>query len=208
MVLFDPANEQWDEIGLDGVDGVLWNLMKTKKPHTAFELVDAFRDFVGPGERSRIEAIFSHHGICSVRYQGDINCDYQIDTDDFDVWRQEFLKEIPTYTSDIEVNVGVPDTHRIDTGDFECWRRGFLDNDGCDAPTVYIPYDNLANGPNNQDRAGLPISIPTFMHTENISITPGTTIDIDMGARHVFAADHHGVGRNTHGRSIPFVYAA
>ncbi len=57
---------------------------------------------------------------CALYSKGDANCDGKIDMDDFNIWRDEFLKTSTSKTSDFN-NDGV-----INTDDFNIWRDGFL----------------------------------------------------------------------------------
>lgn len=66
---------------------------------------------------------------CPLHSQGDANCDGKINTDDFNIWRDEYLS--------IVNQSGAPSTIRsdfnnsspaVDTDDFNIWRDGFLNS--------------------------------------------------------------------------------
>jgi hypothetical protein len=57
---------------------------------------------------------------CTFKTQGDANCDTEVDTDDFNIWRDEFLN-LSTYKRSDFNSSGI-----INTDDFNIWRDGFL----------------------------------------------------------------------------------
>ena len=57
---------------------------------------------------------------CTMKIQGDANCDSQIKIDDFAIWRSEFLGTLTTKLADFDVNGTVA------IADFARWRTSFL----------------------------------------------------------------------------------
>ena len=58
---------------------------------------------------------------CQLKSQGDANCDGKVNTDDFNIWRDEFLNVLGNKSSDFNNN------GTVNTDDFNAWRDGFLD---------------------------------------------------------------------------------
>ena len=56
---------------------------------------------------------------CSMKFQGDANCDGRVTIADFEVWRREFLGEITTTDANFNSD------GRVTISDFEIWRRSF-----------------------------------------------------------------------------------
>lgn len=67
---------------------------------------------------------------CALKSRGDANCDGIINTDDFNIWRDDFLKHFettpfpgqgsPPFRADLNGD------GKVDTDDFNVWRDGFL----------------------------------------------------------------------------------
>jgi hypothetical protein len=100
---------------------------------------------------------------CKLHSLGDANCDEKINTDDFNIWRDEFLASVvPTKTG----SKIIPDAHaqrparsdfnsdgRVNTDDFNIWRDGFLKFNSafttpsaCPTPPICQPGQTLIHG--------------------------------------------------------------
>ena len=64
--------------------------------------------------------VYSAEAPCTLKLQGDANCDGAIKIDDFAIWRSEFLKTLATKLSDFDSN-GI-----VAIADFARWRTTFL----------------------------------------------------------------------------------
>lgn len=57
---------------------------------------------------------------CPFQNRGDANCDRKVNTDDFNIWRDEFLHVVSNKSSDFN------NDQTVNTDDFNIWRDGFL----------------------------------------------------------------------------------
>ena len=100
---------------------------------------------------------------CALHSNGDANCDGKINTDDFNIWRDEFLgltlgSNSPKNRSDFN-NDGI-----INTDDFNIWRDGFISGSSLTCGTIAgrtCPpgYSCQLEG-NYPDAAGICVPIP------------------------------------------------
>ena len=59
-------------------------------------------------------------GSCSLKSQGDANCDTIFDLLDFEIWRKEKTKALNTTTTDFNAD------NVVDSADFEIWRKAYF----------------------------------------------------------------------------------
>lgn len=63
---------------------------------------------------------------CPLKSQGDANCDGKINTDDFNIWRDEFLNPYTGEAAPPPLRADFNGVGNVTTDDFNIWRDGFL----------------------------------------------------------------------------------
>jgi hypothetical protein len=59
-------------------------------------------------------------GACTLKSQGDADCNGIVELIDFEIWRKEYMQTLTTKTADYNAS-GI-----VDLIDFEIWRKSFL----------------------------------------------------------------------------------
>lgn len=107
---------------------------------------------------------------CSLKTNGDANCDGSVDEEDFIIWRCEFIGKNKCSSPISEKNADFDTSQNVDMVDFEIWRRYVQIHIPQISPTSYITPTEVT--PTSADSPTF-TPIPTF--TSYPSLTPKLT---------------------------------
>lgn len=123
---------------------------------------------------------------CPLHNQGDANCDGKVDTDDFNIWRDQFVANNNSSYHFVEqsyaqsaYSADFNRDNKIDTDDFNIWRDGYLSLNPTATQTpptnTPTPATTITPTPVESSHAGTILASPA---SENVTTNTTFTVDV------------------------------